>query len=78
MELSWKSALRVVVSDGGSRRFLLIYLNVAVKYFVVAMSVAVAVGMMNSFLEIFDACPSWLVFYYCNFGNDFWFDREKC
>ena len=34
--------------DGGSRGFLLIFLNAAVKYFAVAiiMSVAVAVGMM--------------------------------
>ena len=49
MELSWKSALRVMVSDCGSRVFLLICLNAAVKSFVVAiiMSVAVAVGMMS-------------------------------
>ena len=48
MEFSWESALRVMVSDGGSRVFLLIFLNAAVKYFAVAiiMSVAVAVGMM--------------------------------
>ena len=48
MELSWKSALHVMVSDSGNREFLLICLNAAVKYFAVAiiMSVAVAVGMM--------------------------------
>ena len=49
VEPSWKSALRVMVSDGGSREFLLICLNAAVKYFAVAiiMSMEVAVGMMN-------------------------------
>ena len=36
MKLSLKSALRVMVSDGGSRGVLLIYLNAAVKYFAVA------------------------------------------
>ena len=48
MELSWEIALRVMVSDGGSRVFLLIFLNAAVKSFAVAiiMSVVVAVGMM--------------------------------
>ena len=48
MESSWKSDLCVMVSDGGSRGFLFICLNAAVKYFAVAiiMSVAVAVGMM--------------------------------
>ena len=48
MELSWESALRVMVSDGGSRVFLFIFLNAAVKYFAVVIitSVAVAVGMM--------------------------------
>ena len=47
--MSCKSALRVMVSDGGSRGFLLICLNYAVKYFAVAiiMSVVVAVGMMS-------------------------------
>ena len=48
IELSWESALRVMISDGVSRGFLLICLNDAVKYFAVAiiMPVAVAVGMM--------------------------------
>ena len=48
MESIWESALRVMVSDGGSREFLLIFLNAALRYFAVAiiMSVAVAVGMM--------------------------------
>ena len=38
-----------MVSDGGSRGFLLICLNAAVKYFAVAIliSVAVVVGMMS-------------------------------
>ena len=47
MELSWKIALRVIVSDGGRKGFLLIFINSAVKYFVVAtiMSVAVAVAV---------------------------------
>ena len=38
-----------MISDGGSRGFLLICLNDAVKYFVVAivMSVAVTVGMIS-------------------------------
>ena len=38
-----------MVSDGGSRIFLLICLNAAVKYFAVAIliSVAVVVGMMS-------------------------------
>ena len=49
IELGWKSALRVMVSDGGSRGFLLIFINAAVKYFAVAiiMSVAVTVGIMS-------------------------------
>ena len=49
MESSWKSALGVIVSDGGSRGFLLICLNDAVKPFSVAivMSVEVAVGTMS-------------------------------
>ena len=49
MVLSWKSALRVMVSDGGSRGFLLIFLNAAVKSLAVAilMLVAVAVFMMS-------------------------------
>ena len=49
MGLSWKSALCIMVSDGGSREFMLICLNAAVKSFAVAiiMSVAVAVGMMR-------------------------------
>ena len=47
IEPSWKRALRVMVLDGGSRGFLSIFLNNAVKSFAVAMimSVAVAVGM---------------------------------
>ena len=49
MKSSWKSALRVMVSDGVIRGFLLIFINAAVKYFAVAiiMSVVVEVGMMN-------------------------------
>ena len=49
MQLSWESALRVMVLYGGSRVFLLLYINAAVKYFAVAiiMSVAVAVGMVS-------------------------------
>ena len=49
MELGWKSALCVIVSDGGSRRFLLICINAAVKYFAVNIikSWAVAVGIMS-------------------------------
>ena len=49
MELSWKSALLVMILDGGSRGFLLICLNAVVKYFAVAIiiSVAVAVGVMS-------------------------------
>ena len=48
MKSTWKIALRVMVLDGGSRGFLLICLNAAVKYFAVAIiiSVAVGVGMM--------------------------------
>ena len=49
MELSWKSVLRMMVLDGGSKGFCFVCLNAAVKYFAVAviMSVAVAVGMMS-------------------------------
>ena len=49
MESSWKSALRAMVLDGGSRGSLLIFFNAAVKSLAVAivMLVAVAVGMMS-------------------------------
>ena len=59
MEPIWKSALRVMVSNGGSRGFLLIFLNAAVKYFAVAiiMSVAVAVGMMSLWVNQETLCP---------------------
>ena len=59
IESSWKSALRVMVSDGGSRGFLLICLNAAVKYFAVAIivSVAVAVGMMSLWGNQEILCP---------------------
>ena len=48
MESSWKSALRVMVSYGGSRGFLLICINAAVKSLAVdiIVSVEVAVKMM--------------------------------
>ena len=59
MESSLKSALRVLVSDGGSRGFFLICLNAAVKSFAVAIiiSVAVAVGMMSSWGGKETLCP---------------------
>ena len=46
MKLIWKRTLRVMVTYGGSRGFLLICLNAAVRYVLVAiiMSVTVAVG----------------------------------
>ena len=49
MEYSWKSALRVMILYGDSRDFLSIFFNAAVKYFVVpiTMSVAVTVGIMS-------------------------------
>ena len=58
MELSWKIALRVIVSDGGRKGFLLIFINSAVKYFVVAtiMAVSVAVGMVSFWLNQETVC----------------------
>ena len=49
MESSWKGDLRVMVSDGGSRRFLFICFNAEVKSLEVAiiMLVAVAVGIIS-------------------------------
>ena len=59
MKSSWKSALRVMVSDGGSRIFLLICLNAAVKHFAVdiIMSLAVSVGMMSLWGKYETPCP---------------------
>ena len=56
-----KIALRVMVLDGGSRGFMLICLNSAVKYFAVAiiMSVAVAVGMMSLWVNQETLFPMW-------------------
>ena len=59
MESSWKSALRVMVSDGGSRGFWLICINAVVKSFAIAvvMSVAVAVGIMSLWGNQETLCP---------------------
>ena len=61
MESSWESALRLMVSYGSSRGFLFICLNAAVKYFVVAIiisvAVAVAVGMMSLWGNRETLCP---------------------
>ena len=49
MESIRQSSVHVMVLDGGSRRFLLVFLNAVVKSVAVAiiMSVAVSVGMMS-------------------------------
>ena len=59
MELIWKRALCVMVSYGGSRGFLLICLNAAVKYLAVAvnMSVAVEFCMMSLWENQETLCP---------------------
>ena len=61
MESSWKGALRVMVSYGGNRGFLLVCLNAAVKYLAVdiIMLVAVAVGMMSFLGNQETVCPMW-------------------
>ena len=59
MESSWKISLHVMVSYGGSRGFLLICLDAAVKYFGVAifMSVAVVVDIMDLWVNQETLCP---------------------
>ena len=59
MESSWESTLRVMVSDGGSRGFLLSCLNATVKSFdvTIIMSVAVSVGMMSLWGNQETLCP---------------------
>ena len=49
----------MIVSDGGSRGFLLIYFNAAVKslVFAIIMSVTVAVGMVSLWGKKETVCP---------------------
>ena len=75
MELSWESALRVMVSDGGSRVFLFIFLNAAVKYFAVAIIVSVAVAVVMMILRHFLLCELnwWYVSkFYGNGSAQYW------
>ena len=64
IESSWISGLRVMISDGGKRRFLLVYFNAVFKSFVVAeiMSVAAAVGMVSFWGYQETVCPMWTEF----------------